>query len=95
MNEDDLREIGITSLGARRKCLSTIEYFQTRSNYYQIGEQYLVNALVLKRDLSDLKRVWLYVIKTMGDLRNSHKSPLVEELVKVMKDAESFFKKYC
>lgn len=42
MNETDLREIGINSLGARRKFLSTIEYFQTRSNYYQISEEFLV-----------------------------------------------------
>ena len=58
MNEQDLREIGVNSLGARRKFLSTIEYFQTRSNHYRISEEFLVNTWVVKQDLNELKVIW-------------------------------------
>ncbi len=95
MNETDLREIGVNSLGARRKFLSTIEYFQTRSNYYRISEEFLVNTWVSKQDLADLKLVWNDMTRTVGELHNIiGKTPLVEHLVKQMQHAEEFFKKY-
>lgn len=69
MNEADLREIGINSLGARRKCLSTIAYYQMHSNHYQIGEEFMVNAWVSKRDLADLKQIWSELSRTVAELR--------------------------
>ena len=69
MNEADLREIGITSLGARRKCLSTIEYYQVRSNYYRISDEFMVNTWVSKRDLSDLKMAWGEMAMTVAEMR--------------------------
>ncbi|KAK4008355.1 hypothetical protein OUZ56_013496 [Daphnia magna] len=105
MNENDLREIGVNSLGARRKFLSTIEYFQTRSNHYRISEEFLVNTWVCKQDLAELKVVWNDMTKTVEELRNLHdidKSPRavrkrnahLDHLLKQMQYAEGFFKKY-
>lgn len=75
MNEADLREIGINSLGARRKCLSTIEYYQTRTNYYRISEEFMVNTWVSKRDLADLKLAWGEMAMTVAELRAAHSRP--------------------
>lgn len=94
MNETDLREIGVNSLGARRKFMSTIEYFQTRSNYYRISEEFMVNTWVCKQDLADLKETWNEITKTMAELRSSCKSVHVDQLEKHMQRAEEFFKKY-
>lgn len=105
MNENDLREIGVNSLGARRKFLSTIEYFQTRSNHYRISEEFLVNTWVCKQDLAELKVVWNDMTRTVEELRNLHgidKSPRavrkrnahLDHLLKQMQYAEGFFKKY-
>lgn len=105
MNENDLREIGVNSLGARRKFLSTIEYFQTRSNHYRISEEFLVNTWVCKQDLAELKVVWNDMTRTVEELHNLHgidKSPRavrkrnahLDHLLKQMQYAEGFFKKY-
>jgi len=105
MNEQDLREIGVNSLGARRKFLSTIEYFQTRSNYYQIGEEFLVSTWVVKQDLIELKTIWEEMNRIIEELRNlqsANRSPHaiqkrnahVDRLAKQMQCAERFFKKY-
>ena len=105
MNEQDLREIGVNSLGARRKFLSTIEYFQTRSNHYRISEEFLVNTWVVKQDLNELKVIWEEMNRTVDELRNLQgvgRSPRairkrnahIDQLVKHMKCAERFFKKY-
>lgn len=105
MNEQDLREIGVNSLGARRKFLSTIEYFQTRSNYYQIGEEFLVNTYVVKQDLIELKTIWEEmnrIVEVLHNLQGANRSPratrkrnaYIDQLVKQMQCAERFFKKY-
>ncbi len=98
MNEADLREIGINSLGARRKCLSTIAYYQMRSNHYRIGEEFMVNTWVSKRDLAELKAVWRELTVVVTELSAfDHRTPhrhLVDRLVKQMQRAENFFHKY-
>lgn len=98
MNEADLREIGISSLGARRKCLSTIEYYQTKTNHYRISDEFMVNTWVSKKDLSDLKLLWGEMTKNVAELRSNQQAlnvlPWIERLVKQMQRAEDFFKKY-
>lgn len=94
MNETDLREIGVNSLGARRKFLSTIEYFQTRSNYYQISEEFMVNTWVSKQDLGDLKGAWNDITKIVGEMCTACKSVHVDQLAKQIQRADHFFKKY-
>lgn len=94
MNESDLREIGVNSLGARRKFLSTIEYYQTRTNHYRISEEFLVNTWVSKQDLAELRHVWHEMMRTVGELRIACKLPHVERLVKQVRRGEEFFKKY-
>ena len=95
MNETDLREIGINSFGARRKFLSTIEYFQTRTNYYRISEEFLVNTWVSKNDLANLKVVWDETIRTISELRHHiGNSVLSDQLMKSVMKAEGFFRKY-
>jgi len=98
MNEADLREIGISSLGARRKCLSTIEYYQTKTNHYRISDEFMVNTWVSKKDLSDLKLLWGEMAKNVAELRSNQQAmnvlPWIERLVKQMQRAEDFFKKY-
>lgn len=95
MNETDLREIGINSLGARRKFLSTIDYFQTRSNYYRISDEFLVNAWVSKMDIASLKAVWDEIVHTVTQLRNQIGScALADLLMSHIRKAEDFFMKY-
>ena len=94
MNETDLREIGVNSLGARRKFLSTIQYYQTRSNYYRINDEFLVNAWISRYDLAELKKVWSEMNKTVRELRKESNSVHVEHLVKQMQHVEVFFNKY-
>ena len=98
LNEADLREIGISSLGARRKCLSTIEYYQTKTNHYRISDEFMVNTWVSKKDLSDLKLLWGEMTKNVAELRSNQQAlnvlPWIERLVKQMQRAEDFFKKY-
>lgn len=105
MNETDLREIGVNSLGARRKFLSTIEYFQTRSNYYRISEEFLVNTWVCKKDLAELKVIWNEITRTVEELRNLQgmnkypramrkRTAQLDHLVKQMQYVEGFLKKY-
>ena len=95
MNETDLREIGINSLGARRKFLSTIDYFQTRSNYYRISEEFLINTWVSKKDLASLKVVWDEIVCTVVQLRNQIGScTMTDLLMSHIRKAEDFFMKY-
>ena len=95
MNETDLREIGINSLGARRKCLSTIDYFQTRSSYYHISDEFLVNTWVSKKDLAGLKGVWDEIVQTITQLRNQIGScAMTDLLLNHIRRAQDFFMKY-
>lgn len=95
MNETDLREIGINSLGARRKFLSTIDYFQTRSNYYRISEEFLINTWVSKKDLASLKVVWDEIVCTVVQLRNQIGCcTMTDLLMSHIRKAEDFFMKY-
>lgn len=98
MNEADLREIGISSLGARRKCLSTIEYYQMRTNHYRISDEFMVNTWVSKKDLADMRLLWSEMTKNVAELRINPQAlkvlHLVERLVKQMQRAEEFFRKY-
>ena len=98
MNEADLREIGISSLGARRKCLSTIEYYQMRTNHYRISDEFMVHTWVSKKDLADMRLLWSEMTKNVAELRINPQAlkvlPLVERLVKQMQRAEEFFRKY-
>lgn len=94
MNETDLREIGINSLGARRKFLSMIEYFQTHTSYYQFSEQFMVNTCVSKSDLINLRLAFNLLSNVLHQLTSGGQNTLREQLAQCAMQVDRFLRKY-